>query len=951
MSATKLTAQINASDIATAGNANITVVDPGTNGGASTAVKFTINSAPIQGTLALTITGLPAGTPGSVTVTGPNGYSSQFTSSQSLQLAPGTYTVVGNPVGAAGSTYYPATASQTETVSSTAPASVTVDYATIVPNTTKVLDAIGMQSLAVSPNGSTITISTASIVANSLAVGDVLASAPTTAAPNGLLVKILSLSTSGQTVTASVQQATLEEAIQQGTIQFSQVLGPANTTPSRTNRRKFFSRSARGPLKPKSSSSATSPCTGNPNTLPVPFPVSQGESTTLDGQADFCPTFNFSLQIMAFKLVSANATITFGSDLSLSLEDDNGQGSLTQNLPGLVGDPTLVLVGGVPIELQPTLTPFIGMSFPFNADNSSAYTGVFLTATETVGTSYSNGSWKPIGQASASASPTSETSAEGQVNVKALAGLQVGILIDGIVSDYVSTDGYLQFIASPNANPCWNLNAGLEATVGVQADILGVGLGYSSPNLNITSIPVAQATNTCAPMLSSINPNMALAMSPDTPIALSGSNFVPNSVANFNGQALATTFIDPNDLTAIVPSSDLVSGGTFPVTVTNPGNPSVTSKPVIFTVSAVIVTVAPPSASVPVGKTQQFTATVQGTTNTAVSWSVNGTPGGNSTVGTITSEGLYTAPTTVPTPAAVSVSATSQAQSNVKASATVTVTTSNYNFTEIKDPAANAGTELYGINNNGEIVGSYKVSTTNGYQTHGLLYNNGMFTAIDYPPPNNTPFQDTELNGINDSEQIVGFSDYGTSAIYGYLYSNGNFTALGYSGASATYPWGINDSSQVVGTYEIPNDGYGSHGFLYSDGNFTTINYPGSVFSTQASAINNNGQIVGTYVYSNDSNQYEHGFLYSNGQFTAIDYPGATETMPQGVNDSGQIVGQYVVNGNGHAFLYSNGQFTTIDDPAAQYSDEAYGINNNGQIVGTYADSEGGMHSYLATPN
>src|SRR5437764_557659 len=41
---------------------------------------------------------------------------------------------------------------------------------------------------------------------------------------------------------------------------------------------------------------------------------------------------------------------------------------------------------------------------------------------------------------------------------------------------------------------------------------------------------------------------------------------------------------------------------------------------------------------------QQFTATVTGIANSAVSWTVDGKAGGSTTAGTITSSGLYTAP-------------------------------------------------------------------------------------------------------------------------------------------------------------------------------------------------------------------------------------------------------------------------------------------------------------------
>jgi hypothetical protein len=60
------------------------------------------------------------------------------------------------------------------------------------------------------------------------------------------------------------------------------------------------------------------------------------------------------------------------------------------------------------------------------------------------------------------------------------------------------------------------------------------------------------------------------------------------------------------------------------------------------------VTVSPPSGAVLLGATQSFTATVSNTTNTGVTWAVNGIAGGNSSVGTIISvsngAGLYTAP-------------------------------------------------------------------------------------------------------------------------------------------------------------------------------------------------------------------------------------------------------------------------------------------------------------------
>lgn len=94
--------------------------------------------------------------------------------------------------------------------------------------------------------------------------------------------------------------------------------------------------------------------------------------------------------------------------------------------------------------------------------------------------------------------------------------------------------------------------------------------------------------------------------------------------------------------------------------------------------SGITVTLTPTSATVVVSQSTAFQATVTGTMNTAVTWEVNGTVGGNSTVGTIAG-GVYTAPATVPNPATATVTAVSQASTTATATAAVLVVASNPN--------------------------------------------------------------------------------------------------------------------------------------------------------------------------------------------------------------------------------------------------------------------------------
>ena len=88
--------------------------------------------------------------------------------------------------------------------------------------------------------------------------------------------------------------------------------------------------------------------------------------------------------------------------------------------------------------------------------------------------------------------------------------------------------------------------------------------------------------------------------------------------------------------------------------------------------SGVRVQVFPAKATIGAGDTLQFNASVSGTTNTGVSWSVNGIAGGNATDGTITAGGAYTAPAAAPA-TSVTITATSAADPSQSGTAALTV--------------------------------------------------------------------------------------------------------------------------------------------------------------------------------------------------------------------------------------------------------------------------------------
>ena len=96
------------------------------------------------------------------------------------------------------------------------------------------------------------------------------------------------------------------------------------------------------------------------------------------------------------------------------------------------------------------------------------------------------------------------------------------------------------------------------------------------------------------------------------------------------------------------------------------GSPDQPSQPVSVSLNV-------SSVTLDTGDTFQFRASVNNATDTTVTWTVNDVVGGNSTVGTMSIDGLYTAPAAVPSPNTVTAQATSNADKSKSATSTITL--------------------------------------------------------------------------------------------------------------------------------------------------------------------------------------------------------------------------------------------------------------------------------------
>lgn len=162
----------------------------------------------------------------------------------------------------------------------------------------------------------------------------------------------------------------------------------------------------------------------------------------------------------------------------------------------------------------------------------------------------------------------------------------------------------------------------------------------------------------------------------------------------------------------------------------------------------VAVNIVETSATVEVSKTFQFHYSVDNTTYPTCTWTVDNVTGGNSTVGTITNEGLYTAPAVVPNPNQVTIKATATADATKSDTASVTISptfaispsSANLNLGATQQFSANLTADAWRVN---DALG--------GSPTVGTISSTGLYTAPAVLPTPSTVTVSAWSNAQNKS--------------------------------------------------------------------------------------------------------------------------------------------------------------------------------------------------------
>jgi len=105
------------------------------------------------------------------------------------------------------------------------------------------------------------------------------------------------------------------------------------------------------------------------------------------------------------------------------------------------------------------------------------------------------------------------------------------------------------------------------------------------PFLSIEVLPNTPAGNPVPFLNQPLVPDAAAPGGPQFTLSVNGTGFVSASTVDFNGTALATTFVSSKQLTAVVPANDIATAATASITVVNPSPGGGISNVVYFPVS------------------------------------------------------------------------------------------------------------------------------------------------------------------------------------------------------------------------------------------------------------------------------------------------------------------------------------------------------------------------------
>lgn len=285
-----------------------------------------------------------------------------------------------------------------------------------------------------------------------------------------------------------------------------------------------------------------------------------------------------------------------------------------------------------------------------------------------------------------------------------------------------------------------------------------------------------------------------------------------------------------------------------------------------------------------------------------------------------------------------------------------------YDFMQISYPGD--ATQVFGINDSGDAVG-------NGFNLDSIpfVYASMDGTLTDIAPADG--YASTGVIGINDAGVLVGsVTNLDLTTISGFIRSkDGTYSIFSHpDAASLTEARGVNNRGLVTGFFDTDDATYGSiaTGFIYDPKTETFTDIVPSLF-TIAHGINSKGTVVGSAIFEVDpcggpnGGFSRYGWVRSKHGLVTFFQVNEQRTAARGINDAGMIVGQtadpLTLELKGFAIKTPETSCESVAVDASELlqfpnSSNTFpeGVTNSGDIVGNWVDASDQFQGFIATP-
>ena len=199
---------------------------------------------------------------------------------------------------------------------------------------------------------------------------------------------------------------------------------------------------------------------------------------------------------------------------------------------------------------------------------------------------------------------------------------------------------------------------------------------------------------------------------------------------------------------------------------------------------------------------------------------------------------------------------------------------------KLRAPLGARGTECWGINDAGTIVGDYVNSAR---VHHAYVYSSGTFTTIDPPGSPSAIAYAVSNNGV-----VGGYYVDAKGVGHGFLYNGTTYTTVDVPGAINTEVRGVNASGAY--TVQAVVDGFPTLSFLYSGSTMTPIIFPGNKTATFAHHLTDTGLVAASWA----DKAGEYGGVYDSvaNAYYSISVPNSTVTVVNAINSKMEIAGR-----------------------------------------------------------